>query len=250
MGGAKFFLSNSKLGYWYLFFLVQCYFLTYVFEIINNAVLKNRRKIFAELGWGLIWTVVFLCIDHLNYIMDKFDLENLSKLSFLSIKIRDLLGIPNLFFYYMFFIIGYVIRKYEKFEVIMKKQKLCKFLGLVYIILFVVSYKYSLFSKFHIPALFGIFYITYYFYNSRNKEDVIKARFLVWGKSSLQIYIFHYFMIWWSEMPSLGIFFANHRADFLQLVFEMVLATIICQICIYVDKLLKIGKMLNATNIV
>lgn len=49
-------------------------------------------------------------------------------------------------------------------------------------------------------------------------------------------------MIWWSEIPSLGMFFANHRADFLQIVLEMVLATIICQLCIYVDKIIKIDK--------
>lgn len=237
-GGVKFFLLNSKGGYWYLYFLAQCYLLTYLFELTLGRIAK-RRRFLMEAGWTACLTLLFLVLDHFDVVMNHVAPLSAPRVNPVAAMLRDLVGFPNLFYYYGFFMMGYVVRKYNLFERIFEDDRIGKLACVAYLVFFVLSYRLPILSKLHLVAIPGCVGFVYVFYKMRHANSRVQDGLALWGRHSLQIYVFHYYMVGWCAMPAVGEYFLHNRADFLQVLLELALASVMCQLCVYIHRLLR-----------
>lgn len=193
-----------------------------VYLKIANCICK--RKIIKEILLTLMFVVVIHICDRL--MPDIFN--GWLSFSFLSYLLPYILT-------------GIIISRYHLFDYIFKNECLYD------IVLSILTVLLILFYVFHhgrikiVIAPFAIYVVTYLFYNYKDKRNKVKTWLSYCGRSSMSIYLFHYFFI----HSCYCCFFASGEMGFVELLVAVIISIIICTCCLVLEQLIRTSKVLQ-----
>ena len=218
----SFFANGFKKGYWYLWVLAIYYILLLPTKI--NVI--RRFSIIKDLIIGII---LFL---FLKFISKGVGIEDWLSLSLMS----------NLWLY---FYAGFLVRRYNGINQLKKSSLLFSVALISYIPLLILYDNGTLVHFAQIVPLTIIIILLYIFIYRNDKYSKIE-NILAWiGKGTLDIYIFHYFILWIINIPILGDWFIETSNYFLEVIFLYILSIIISCACICIGRTIRLSPLLS-----
>ena len=178
-GGVRdFFLNGGHFGYWYLLTLTIFYLMLVPFQTTEGRKDFKSFVIDGAIAVGL-WAILVYSMKPVHVIITA-------------------LNPWAIFAYWPFFILGYLCRKYSLIRFITGKRWLSFVLTLVYIALLVASFSHirslPIILDFFI-ALVAIAALVAIFHSFSNSSTFLDRQLLLIGNSTLDIYIYQYFLI-------------------------------------------------------
>lgn len=179
-----FITGHYKYGYWYLMVLTISYFLLLPFQISNNK--RNGTYIAIDI-------ILALCIYFILNLVIRI----------LPLNIVDTLGLGLVCAYWPYFILGYITRKYTLTKWLMSHNIIMS-LAMIIIIPASIMYFSSHGHMYNLIALAFIVILMYLFKQREERTSIIEQELSRFGKGSLNIYIFHYFVINYINLSTVG----------------------------------------------
>lgn len=192
---SDFFLSGGHNGYWYLLALAIFYLVMPVFRVTSNLLINKKGYTFlADVLLAMAVWMVFKVLVHLPE------------------PILSVFTIYSCHIFWPFFIIGFLVRKYELHRLLTQRHSLAKglLLAAAYVLTLTACYDRlqtlegltsvvveGLIALLAIAALFALFY------QLRDNRTAVSRQLLFVGRHTLHIYIFHYFFIRFISTPFL-----------------------------------------------
>ena len=196
----RFFHNEFKHGYWYLLVLTVYYILLLPLRFIRFAQYNFIKD-------TIIGCVIFVLLKFL----DKRVEDDLFSLSLMA----------NLWVY---FYIGFLVRRYDGMKIIMKYNLLYTLSILLYFPLLLLYDSEQFVHFVQVVPITAIIFLLYFFASREKKQTKIDS-ILSWiGKSTLVIYIYHYFILQIINIPSLGNWFIDTHNFFFEIIFLCVLS--------------------------
>ena len=166
-----FFLDSGHNGYWYLLTLTQFYLLLVPF--------RYCKSLFSVPLALLVWFVAYFSVRIQNPVLSA-------------------LNIGGVFAYWPYFIIGYFCRKYSVLDLVTGRPWLIAVFILAYVTLLIALFPYinqlPLVIE-YILALLAIAGLVALFSHFGNSHTFFDRQQLLIGNSTLDIYVYHYFII-------------------------------------------------------
>lgn len=217
--------STYKAGYWYLYVL----FCFYIFLVPFGW---NKNKYFKGLTVDFIIAIIIFCILFVFKIIYNPTTSN------------DLFSICQLIQYWPFFILGFFVKK---FDVISKvnEHSIIYGIALVLYITFFVLYINGCASLYKFMAIMAITCLIYLFYSREHFNSVFEDTLARFGKGSLDIYIFHFFILKSLNIKAIDYWFNQSGNILFELIFLVFLSIIIAYICLNIGKLIRISRPLS-----
>lgn len=216
--------SNNKMGYWYLFDLALFYATMPMFSM-------NRRN-----RWWMD-AVIAIMFEALFYIGWKP--EN---------TLTDVMCLLNAASFYPFFIMGYMVNKYEIINWLKKQNWLFTVSLTAYIFMLAFQFEnhalHSLTWRLLMP-LTGILTSLLLFANRENEDTWIERQLAFIGKHTLDIYILHYFIISSINLTMVGQWFADTNNGLLATLLAIIIAIPVAYISTYAGQLLRKSEFLR-----
>lgn len=225
-----FFCESYNLGYWYMKTLAT--FLIFLLPFALSG--KTKHSVFFDLGIAaLIWVL-------LSIIKDKF----------FNTFHDDPIGMAH-FYLWIYFIGGFLCRKYDVVAVLSRHKALPWIFGTLYIIFFVFSFN-PLSHACCIDWLYtypnavcflahsnAVLFLVVVFQKREGSKATISNMLAFCGRKSLDIYLFHYFFIHiislWGGM--------KHISSYaLQIPLDIIFAIVVSICAVAVGKLLHSNK--------
>ena len=219
----RFFEDSNKFGYWYLLTLFELYivyYLVYSFKLLNS-----------QLGYivkGLIVWIILRLLTNSNL----FDSN-----------ILNIFQLPQLQRFWPFFFIASFINKYHLHEKLFSNNKIYSLSLVSFLLSFTIFEYYSITVISYPLQLSAIFIVVYIIYSIRSSDNILLRCINLFGKYSLDIYIFHYFILHISYFKILG----NYLSETPNLVLELLITGIFSFIIIYIS--IFIGQLIRKSNI-
>ena len=218
----SFFANDFKKGYWYLWVLA----VYYIFLIPTRINITERFSFVKDIVIGI---VLFVFLKFLARRIGTYDWFSLSLMS-------------NLWIY---FYTGFLVRRYNGISWLKKRASLFSVALLSYIPLLIFYDKRMLIHFAQIVPLTAIIILLYIFIYRNDKISKVE-NLLAWiGKGTLDIYIYHYFILQIINIPYLGNWFIDTSNYFLEVIFLCVMAVTISCICIYIGKVIRLSSLLT-----
>ena len=222
------FLSGAFLGYWYLWCLFVFYVIHYCYEQCASRIEKTACKIAFDMAW-------FTCFN----IMLKIGMNLMSDPDILSFSF-----IANLFPY---FFLGVMVKKYHLQDKIFSNGFLLA-LGILLSFSFIIAHSLNIsyplaYQSFDIGMILVIIGT---FYRLENYSNTILKYLNFVGRNTLDVYIFHYFLI--ASFHNLWVgewLLAGHYSPFTELLFAGIPALVFCAISIYIGKFIRQSTLLS-----
>ena len=174
------FTNSAKMGYWFTFSLFLIFCLYYTIEIIYSF-LKNIR--YQNFAYITLLIIPYVCLEAIR-IYNHF-----------SPEIYNLIGGQNLRVYYLYFIGGILIKRFNCWTYLFSNKYLYIISILVFSICFYVRHSsYSNYLTLIMLGATGSFITIYLFYKYFDKipfNNILSNL----GKKSLDIYVLHYFFL-------------------------------------------------------
>lgn len=177
-----FFMSDSmKMGYWYLlalslFYLVLC----------PAHYFKGKYVLCFHFLWFILVFAFFYSLNR-----------------YLPAKVNDLFCIRNCYVYWPWFIFGFLTLKIKWIKTFFESNMVFTICLASYIPLYYMVYLKGI--SFYKPLNFSAIVIFYYIFLQRNQTSTYIDKALEYiGKNTLDIYIYHYFFIWFLINKSIG----------------------------------------------
>ena len=215
--------DDMKLGYWYLFVLAFFYLLLTPFRLKLKCD-KLVIKVLIDAGLALgVWIVLFLLS---RYVLSK--------------NITNILSLNSCYNLWPFFILSYLLRKGDLTKEIMRRNWIFSVSLLSY-----VSIKLSLDNglKMHfIPLIMSfcaIMSLFCLFGWRENKHTVLDRQLGLIGRNTLDIYIYHYFLLQMISLPLLGKWISSTGNYFIEGVLLILLSLSIAYASIVIGKTIK-----------
>lgn len=174
----QFFMSDPKLGYWYLWALFVMYLTHFVYELF---VYKPGNTIIRDVLWGGLVAGIFFAAK-----------------IFASAQICSLLSITYISWLYPFFFLGVMIKKYKLHELAFKNDivfTLGLILCMAYVVLYAVGFRLPIrialfvFAFGAIPVIMNLVAK----YENQNSWFLNKLDFI--GHNTLDVYTYHFFFL-------------------------------------------------------
>lgn len=216
--------SNNKMGYWYLFDLALFYVTMPVF-LLNKS---KRWWIDAVLG-VLVEAIFYMGWKPENTLTDVMCLLNASS-------------------FYPFFVMGYMVKKYDWMEKLQRQNWIFTVSVLAY--LFMLAFPsqhhalHTLTWRLLMPMT-GILSSLLFFANRENENTWIERQLSFIGKNTLDIYILHYFLISSIHLTIVGQWFNDTNNGLLAAVLAIIVSVPVTYLSIYAGKFLRKSKFLN-----
>lgn len=225
-----FFQHLYKQGYWYLLFLLQCYLLTHIYHIFIGKRFENK------LNLSIVSDLIFLCII---FVLLRF----VPKFTVIS----QIIGFYHLFHLYPFFFVGYMVKKTNASNRLFSNSyNLSDISFIVYIIMFIGSYYWKPTAvKQLLLAALAIFPIICLFYKKRNIQSYAYRVLETFGRYSLEIYVFHYFLIQNCNMTIMGDYIKISGNHCFEILVSLIISLIIAYICVLASSLIHESKILS-----
>ena len=173
-----FFVNGGHNGYWYLLTLTIFYMMTIPFRI--NKKESSIASFFIDIFIALVvWILFFLSMR-------------------LSDTVFDTLNPWGAFSFWPFFIIGYISRKYRIIDTVVKTPTIAIATTAVYLITVIIAFpqlnNLPIILDFAI-ALLAIISLLGIFSRWEKSNTWLDRQLLLIGNHTLDIYIYHYFLI-------------------------------------------------------
>lgn len=221
--------DDMKLGYWYLFVLAFFYLLLIPF-LVNSKCEKVVLRVLIDVGLALgIWIILFLLS---RYVLSK--------------NITNILSLNSCYNLWPFFILGYLFRKWDITKEIMRRNWIFSVSLLGY-----VSIKLSLDNglKMHfIPLIMSfcaIISLICLFGWRENEHTVLDKQLGLIGRNTLDIYIYHYFLLQIISLPLLGKWISSTENYFIEGILLILLSLSIAYASIVIGKIIKKSRWLD-----
>lgn len=232
-GGVNFIENPAKLGYWYLFFLWQCYVLTHIYNNLIARYLKEkgRWRLLMDVAWMLL---VLLLVKVGGRISDLTS---------------DIWGLFWLFQLYPIFLLGHIIQREGYIEkAFLWKQRCFDGTILLFMALFALAVTLLVareeMVRRMIAAPFAVYAIICLFVKYSGKENKGKKWLENFGKHSLDIYVLHYFLIQQCHMEFIGNGDCWMSGCYLVIIFlALVLTVIIAATCLAMSWLIRQSRL-------
>lgn len=218
-------LSTYKAGYWYLYVL----FCFYIFLIPFKW---NKVKGFKGIIIDFIIAIIIFCI---LLFLHKVTAPNPS---------NDLFSIGQFVQYWPFFIIGFFCKKYDVVRKLYDYNIIYGIALVLYLTFFIFYINgYAYLYKF--LAIMAITCLIYLFYSHEHLNNVFENELSRFGKNSLDIYIFHFFLLKTLNIKSFGVWFYQSENILLESMFLIFFSIILAYICLCIGKLIRKSRALS-----
>lgn len=218
----SFFANGFKKGYWYLWVLAIYYILLLPTKI--NVI--RRFSIIKDLIIGII---LFL---FLKFISKGVGIEDWLSLSLMS----------NLWLY---FYAGFLVRRYNGINQL-KKSSLLFSVALISYIPLLILYDNGTLVHFAQIVPLTIMIILLYLFVYRNDKYSKIENLLAWiGKGTLDIYIYHYFILQIINIPYLGNWFISTSNYFFEIILLCILSISISCVCVMWGRIIRLSPLLT-----
>lgn len=220
--------SPFKCGYWYFLFLVYCYFCLAVVQKYSIAFKMLWLRVLQDIGWLVFFCLIVVLTKHLFRITWDVDWFSLSVFSS----------------FWPYFMLGYIFRKYELVNYLADKNLLFSF-ALISYIPFVYLYCKRGHVFMHLAALSIINSLL--FLSSKRENDVSFAESILGyiGKSSLDVYLFHFFFLNTINLNMVGKWFNMTNNFFIEFIIVLTIAIIVSFLCVLISRVLHKSNLLN-----
>lgn len=220
--------DRMKLGYWYLFVLSFFYLILYIFRFTSS--LSGKTGVMVDM----------LILFGMMFVLSAFNV-------ILPHTIGGFLSIDQIHFYWPYFFVGYLFRKYDLTNRIASRNwffTICLLLMIpcAYLNLVRVPHVWLISSFPIVFVLLILFKQTTMLSNKFGKE---LSRI---GRNSLDVYIFHFFFLRCRggyNLTETGQWFVQTNNYFLQFLITFIIAIVTAYFCILFGKIIRRSQLLN-----
>ena len=181
--GESFWFQPFKQGLWYLWFLWQSYLITHIYNLLILKYIENKTKVCVV--FDVCWIIMI-------YVFMRFTM------GFCQIDINNIVGSLHLMKLYPFFFIGVMLNRYKLPPHIWKSSKWLPDLSLIIWIVLLLEIKLIpnnyLYKLSYIIEISALYPIVFYFAKFGNSYGKVQKMLGIFGRYSLEIYMFHRFM--------------------------------------------------------
>lgn len=212
-----------KQGYWYLFALAELY--VFLMPLRLNKQQNKRKQFGMDLFYFLfVYTILYFSRYHLP--------EPILKVT----------GIPHLYAYWFIFFAGFISKRYRLANY-MERNNWVFSVALIYSIVIKLFPTTNIIPK--LP-MFAMVLVLFYFFMKREKANTfIENQLALIGKKSIDVYIFHYFIVVNLNLKLIGDIFAQNRNFFIEGILVFILTLIIAYISILIGTILRKSEWIN-----
>lgn len=222
----EFVISPMKYGYWYLITLFELYVIYYI-VFSHNFLHKTKYEDFIK---GCIIWILLKGFAHAH----------------INEAILHAFQFTQLVVYWPFFFIAAFINKYKLQDKLFSSNNLFTISLLIFGGLFIYKEYFLIDNLMMYPLQFaGIFCIVYLIYKIKDRNNIVLDKLNHIGRSSLDVYIFHYFFIHVSYMKVVGNYFLEHPNFIMETIVTLAYSIIITYCSIYTGKLLRESKLIS-----
>ena len=208
-----------KYGYWYLFVLAAFY-----------AMLQLLRLVHFRGGKIIAAVAIFVVLHLLNLFVSK--------------NINDIFSLWVIRQYWPFFIAGYFFRCYHVLDWI-KSRNWTYTAGIV---LYAVAFFYYMDGNKYLlypMALSFIIAICYLFIHRENCNTWIDRQLGFLGRNTLDIYIYHMFIISVTHIGAVGTWLAETSNVFLEVLLALLFAVVVAYVCVGIGKVMRKSSIIS-----
>lgn len=225
------FLSSPfKYGYWYLYVLAIFRAVLYMCQFILRHVVGNRDSRMVLRVEILFLIILFGVIQILN--------------TYVSQPYNDMFSLWVVRQYYLFFCLGYLSRRYDILGRL-SKHNLVYSLCLVSFVPVCYLYIHGYGHFFYVCSPLLIGWLSHIFIQRENQTSKIENVLELLGCHSLDIYVYHYFILTILNLSMLGKWFESSGNLFIETVFGILLSVLIAFVAILIGKLIRLSNLLK-----
>ena len=226
--GESFFQQPFKQGLWYLFFLWECYILTNIYNVCLLNKLKTKRL--PSCCFDVCWVAAI-------FIIVKF------VMAYCSVEFNNIVGTLHLLRLYPFFFLGCVFKRMGSLP---PQWKIDSWLPSAFYLLWIIllwniktipeSYLFKLSFVIESSAIFPIVFVFSKYGNRMSKR--ISDILIMFGKYSLEIYMFHRFMTDTLNMYVIGDYIHMTGSYFVEFILVFIISLLMCFLSVVLAKVL------------
>ena len=215
--------DRYKQGYWYLYVLTLFYLLMYIFSKLPSM----KRPWLQDMAYLVFWQIAFVMADRL-----------------LGPAWSDMTGISMCRGYWLYFFLGYMVRRYNWAEWLSDHNWLFT-LALVSYVPLLYAYETGLFVRFGQVLPLTVIIVFVYLFRLREHETSRLERSLsTIGRATLDIYVLHYFVLRIINLTDVAAYLHRTSNYLLELVLLVFMAVAVAGVCMLM------GKVLRQSNII
>lgn len=220
---AGFFEGSAKNGYWYLFVLSLFYVFLWSFRLVDR---------FVKSKWAdIIWAIMFWAF------LIMFQIT-------ISERWSNILSVNQARTLWPLFIAGYLFRKYNLTETLLTKNIVfsCCMIGYAVTVYFFTK---GFFRLFLFSAFLSVPTFVYLFKKFESNSGVVSNALAKIGRHSLDIYIYHFFLVFALRLSGWHEYFIGTDNLLLECVIVAILSVAIAYSCIGIGYLIRQSEFLE-----
>ncbi len=225
-----FIMNPFKHAYWYLYVLAIYRVMLYICQFISKHVIGDRDS-HMVLRVEILFLIVLLGVFHVlsTYVGQPYN---------------DMFSLWVVRQYFLFFCIGYLSRRYN---ILMRLSKhntiyticLVSFVSVCYFYIHGYGHLFYVCG----PLLIGL--LSHIFIQRESQTSKIENMLELLGRHSLDIYVYHYFVMTIINLSTLGKWFESSGNLFIETVFGILLSVLIAFVAILIGKLVRLSNLLK-----
>lgn len=212
--------SPYKHGYWYLYVLTVFYIMLYAIGTIGGGILR-------QVAAAVFVFVVFCSADKL-----------------ISAEWNDIFSVWMMKQYWLFFITAHFLRRYNLFLSLLNKRGVFSISLIGYVLGFLL-YLQGIGHLFYLNAMLFIVAISFVFLVTKDSNRRVMSALSCMGRHTLDIYLFHFFIISMTSLSSFGCWLALTGNMFIELLSGVAYSFMVAYICMMVGRIIHLSGFFN-----
>ncbi len=212
-----------KYGYYYLLTLSETTIMLIPLHL--NSFDNKKKELFIDITWGIIaWGILFFCRHNL------------------PIQIQNILDMKDFYGLWPFFYLGYLSNKYKLIDKLTSHNVYFS----IDLIVLLFLYSFPGLEQYGKLKSFALIIALCYLFRNREKENSVIENLLGYiGKNSLDVYIFHYFILTTINLKEIGQWLHKDGNYFIEIILVTILAIFIAYLTILIGKSIKKSEWLK-----
>ena len=212
-----------KYGYYYLLTLSETTIMLIPLHL--NSFDNKKKELFIDITWGIIaWGILFFCRHNL------------------PIQIQNILDMKDFYGLWPFFYLSYLSNKYKLIDKLTSHNVYFS----IDLIVLLFLYSFPGLEQYGKLKSFALIIALCYLFRNREKENSLIVNLLGYiGKNSLDVYIFHYFILTTINLKDIGTWLHKDGNYFIEIILVTILAIFIAYLTILIGKSIKKSEWLK-----